>query len=230
MPEKGQGQESKHRPRVILTRGVEVELFDEDSRLEIHRCDDVRHVAKFLEGSEAGVLLVDLDCLSDSEKANLRKQMAQFKVVHVVAIADSIDDGACEKMLRMGCVGSLQRRETPATIMRALKAVLAGELWFPRATLSRVLREFLIAQDPDRLTSRELEILALVGADLNTQQIADKLFISRETVRWHIKSLHAKLGTRTRRSLGDQIRLMNRLGKATPAKGGSGNNPKLIAS
>jgi DNA-binding NarL/FixJ family response regulator len=114
--------------------------------------------------------------------------------------------------------------------MRALRAVIAGELWFPRATLSRVLKGFLIAQDPDRLTSREIEILGLVGSDMNNQQIADKLFISRETVRWHVKSLHAKLGARTRRGLRDHVRLLNRLGKAMPAQRESRNNLHSLAA
>lgn len=217
--------------RVILVGGVEAGSFGEDSSFKIHQCQDVSQVTRLWEGAEASVLLVDLERLSDGERAKLRKQMAQFHGVLVLAIADSIGDEDCEKLLRMGCVGSLRRREDPATIVRALRAVIAGELWFPRATLSRVLRGFLVAQDPDRLTSRELEILALVGGDLNNQQIADKLFISRETVRWHIKSLHAKLGTRTRRGLGDHVRLLSRLGKAMPAQRESGNDLRsLVAS
>ena len=97
--------------------------------------------------------------------------MAQFSTVLVLALADSIDDKACESLLRMGCVGSLRRREAPATMVRALNAVMAGELWFPRTMLSRVLKGFLVAQDPNRLTSREMEILALIGEDLNNQQV-----------------------------------------------------------
>jgi DNA-binding NarL/FixJ family response regulator len=217
--------------RVILVGGVEAESLDQDSCFEIHRCQDVSQVAQLWEGAETSVLLVDLDLLADGERVNLRKQMAQFHAVLVLAIAGSIGDEACEKLLRMGCVGSLRHREDPATIVRALKAVIAGELWFPRATLSRVLRGFLVAQDPNRLTSREMEILDLVGSDMNNQQIADRLFISRETVRWHIKSLHAKLGTGTRRGLGDHVRLLHRLGAAMPVQRESGNNiPSRAAS
>jgi DNA-binding NarL/FixJ family response regulator len=216
--------------RVILFGGVEAESFGEDFPFEIHRCEDLSQVTRFWEEAEASVLLIDLERLSDGERAHLRKQMAQFNTVLVLAIADSIDDKACENLLRMGCVGSLRRRQAPATLLRALKAVIAGELWFPRTTLSRVLRGFLAAQDPNRLTSREMEILGLVGGDLNNQQIADKLFISRETVRWHIKGLNAKLGIRTRRGLRDHVRVLHRLGKAMPEKRELGNNPTSRAA
>ena len=220
----------RKQPAKVVLIGLDVESFGESSGFEVQRCEHVRHVPRICEEPGVGVLLVKLERLSDSESATLCRLMKQFKTVLVLAIVDSMEDEACEKLLRMGCVGSLRSRETPATIRRAVEAVIAGQLWFPRGTLSRVLRGFLNAHDPQRLTSRELEILDLVGADPNTQQIADKLSISRETVRWHMKSLHAKLGTRTRRGLGDHVRLMNRLGKALPVQRESARNPRSRAS
>lgn len=220
-------REQPQRIKVILIGGVAVESFGEDHHFEVHRCEDMSNVGRLWEGAESTAVLVDLARLPEGQRASLFKQIRQFEAVRVVAIAELIDDEVCESLLRMGCMGSLRRREDPATIARALKAVMAGELWFPRAMLSRVLKGFLVAHDPDRLTSREHEILRLVGAGLNNQQIADRLFISRETVRWHIKSLHTKLGTRTRLGLSDQVRLMNRLGKA--AQGGSGVRVQSLA-
>jgi DNA-binding NarL/FixJ family response regulator len=221
-----EGEESKRTVRVILFGGLGVESFGEDSTFEIHQCDDVEEIARFWTGTDVNVLLIDFDQISDSERLHLRKQMAQFSSVLVLAIADSIDEKTCENLLRMGCVGSLRRREGTATMVRALNAVIAGELWFPRTMLSRVLKGFLVAQDPNRLTSREMEILGLIGDDLNNQQVADRLFISRETVRWHIKSLNAKLGIRTRRGLRDHVRLVHRLDKTIPTRRETEKNPQ----
>ena len=222
-----EGEESRRSVRVIVIGGVAAESFGEDATFEIHRCEDVSEIAPLCAAAELSVLLIELERLSDPQRAHLRKQMAQFSTMLVLAIADSIDDKACENLLRMGCVGSLAHRQTPATMTRALKAVITGELWFPRTVLSRVLRGFLVAQDPNRLTSREMEILGLIGDDLNNQQVADKLFISRETVRWHIKSLNGKLGIRTRRGLRDHVRLLQRLDKTIPAQRDVGRNPQV---
>jgi DNA-binding NarL/FixJ family response regulator len=222
-----ESEELRRSIRVIVMGGAGGESFGEDSTFQIHRCEDVNEITRFWAGGEISVLLVDLEQLSDSERMHLRKQMAQFSTVLVLAIADSIDDKACENLLRMGCVGCLRGREAPATILRALNAVVGGELWFPRTMLSRILRGFLVAQDPNRLTSREMEILGLIGDDLNNQQVADTLFISRETVRWHIKSLNGKLGIRTRRGLRDHVRLLHRLGKTIPAQREDGKNPQV---
>jgi DNA-binding NarL/FixJ family response regulator len=220
-------EEPKRTIKVIVMGGVATDSLPADCTFEMQRCEDVSELSRVWAGADLSVLLIDLEQLSDSDQVHLRKQMAQFKTVLVVAIADSIDDKACESLLRMGCVGSLRGGEVPGTIVRALNAVIAGELWFPRTMLSRVLRGFLVAQDPNRLTSREMEILALIGEDLNNQQVADRLFIARETVRWHIKSLNAKLGIRTRRGLRDHVRLLNRLGKTLPAQRESGKNPQI---
>jgi DNA-binding NarL/FixJ family response regulator len=219
-------EEAKRTARVITFGGVGVESFGEDSTFEIHQCEDVEEIARFWTGTDVNVLLIDFDQISDGERLHLRKQMAQFSSVLVLAIADSIDEKTCENLLRMGCVGSLRRREGAATMARALNAVIAGELWFPRSMLSRVLKGFLVAQDPNRLTSREMQILGLIGDDLNNQQVADKLFISRETVRWHIKSLNSKLGIRTRRGLRDHVRLLQRLDKTIPTRREAEKNPQ----
>jgi LuxR family maltose regulon positive regulatory protein len=50
----------------------------------------------------------------------------------------------------------------------------------------------------DPLTERELEILQLIAAGLKNQEIADKLFISLNTVLYHNKNIYSKLGVRKR--------------------------------
>jgi DNA-binding NarL/FixJ family response regulator len=204
--------------RVITLRHVVFQLGESEHGFEAVTCEDISEIAGLLEGAARSVLMVDIDHLSENERNALLKQMAQFNTVPVLAIAHVVDHESCDTLVRMGFVGSLRRTEDPSTVRRAIKAVLAGELWFPRAILSRLLRSFLLAQDPNRLTSREIEILDLIGNHLNNQQVADKLFLSRETVRWHIKSLHAKLGTRTRRDLQNQFRLLNRLRAIPPQR------------
>lgn len=54
------------------------------------------------------------------------------------------------------------------------------------------------AVPPDPLTQREQEILALLAVGLSDQQIADALFLSPNTVRWHNRQIYSKLGVSTR--------------------------------
>ena len=50
----------------------------------------------------------------------------------------------------------------------------------------------------DPLSERELEVLALVAAGLKNKEIAEQLFISLNTVLYHIKNIYDKLGVRKR--------------------------------
>jgi DNA-binding NarL/FixJ family response regulator len=82
-----------------------------------------------------------------------------------------------------------------------VETVNSGELWAPRKLLSQMCRGVVAAGDPRRLTTREEEILALLGKGYKNREIADALFISRETVRWHIRGIYSKLNLHDRQSL-----------------------------
>jgi DNA-binding NarL/FixJ family response regulator len=100
----------------------------------------------------------------------------------------------------MGCMGFLRPESPPWQIRRAVEAVASGELWAPRLLLSQMCREYLSSHDPCKLTGREEEILALLAQGHKNREIAASLFISRDTVRWHMRAIYAKLGIHDRRS------------------------------
>ncbi|MDP9144036.1 MAG: LuxR C-terminal-related transcriptional regulator, partial [Actinomycetota bacterium] len=52
--------------------------------------------------------------------------------------------------------------------------------------------------NPFNLTTRQIEVLALMGDGLSNAEIADRLFISKKTVEHHVSAVLAKLGTSTR--------------------------------
>jgi DNA-binding NarL/FixJ family response regulator len=101
------------------------------------------------------------------------------------------------KLLRIGCAGVLDCNADIRLIRRAIRAVASGQLWVGRAVMSRLLRALLL-NDKHKLTEREGEILHMIGEGLKNQEIAGRLFISSETVRWHLRSLYGKLGIRDR--------------------------------
>jgi DNA-binding CsgD family transcriptional regulator len=60
------------------------------------------------------------------------------------------------------------------------------------------VRGLLSSQSRHNLTPREGQILDLISRGRSNRDIAEELFISRETVRWHIRTLYAKIGVRDR--------------------------------
>ena len=101
--------------------------------------------------------------------------------------------------LRLGSMGYLSRCDGADEIARAIRAVAAGQMWGRRSDLAVLLRELLAppARGP-RLTVREREILDLMSAGAGHAEMADRLFISVDTVRWHLRRLSAKAGGQLR--------------------------------
>jgi DNA-binding NarL/FixJ family response regulator len=116
--------------------------------------------------------------------------------------------------LRAGASGYLLKDMDPRKLPSLLRAAVVGEAPLPPALVARLVDEFrtrgrrrflaLPQRRSVELTSREYEVLELLRKGLSTADIAERLFISRVTVKRHISSVMQKLDVRTR---ADAIRL-----------------------
>jgi DNA-binding NarL/FixJ family response regulator len=146
------------------------------------------------------VLLIDDDSLSTVDPVMFARKAEYGRLVPVLALVTDAASARCESLLRMGCMGILPLESPPWQIRRAVEAVAAGELWASRLLVSQICRDFLSAHDPCKLTDREEEILALLAQGRKNREIGASLFISRETVRWHMRAIYSKLGIHDRRT------------------------------
>lgn len=151
--------------------------------------------------TEADILLATTRFLALANARFWAGVRARPRPVTVVAVAEEDDPTAETELLYLGCAGVLKADAPAAEIERALYAVSAGELWFPRMSLSEAIRALLPAPAERRLTPRERQILQMIGQGRNNREIAQALFISRETVRWHVRSLNSKFGVHDRRQV-----------------------------
>ena len=146
------------------------------------------------------VLIIDEDSLAKIDPLLFARRVEYGRLIPVLALVKDESPASSEMLLRMGCMGFLQAESPPWQFRRAVDAVDRGELWASRLLLSQLCRDFLSAHDPCKLTDREQEILALMARGYKNREIAASLFITRETVRWHIRAINAKLGICDRKS------------------------------
>jgi DNA-binding NarL/FixJ family response regulator len=116
--------------------------------------------------------------------------------------------------LRAGASGYLLKDMDPKRLPSLLRAAVVGEAPLPPTLVARLVDEFrtrgrrrflaLPQRRSVELTSREYEVLELLRKGLSTADIAERLFISRITVKRHISSVMQKLDVRTR---ADAVRL-----------------------
>ncbi len=121
--------------------------------------------------------------------------------VRILVLDKTADDAKVKQYIRTGYCGVLDGSEHGSFIKKAVRAVASGQIWAGRRILSELLWDFAREGNPRKLTPRETEILALITKGHNNREIAEKLFVTRETVRWHVRSLYSKMGVLDRSTL-----------------------------
>jgi two-component system response regulator NreC len=117
-----------------------------------------------------------------------------------VVVLTMHDDEAYIRLARLaGATGFVLKKSLASELIRAIRAVRAGETHFPPTIPPRPP---LAARTPlDLLTDREREVLALIALGHTTPEAARKLHISEKTVETHRAHISGKLGLRTRAEL-----------------------------
>ena len=100
-----------------------------------------------------------------------------------------------QRGLESGARGYILKETPHETLIRAIEKVAAGETFVDPGLMA----EFVAGKGTaDILTPREREILQLLADGMSNVDVADKLFISQETVKSHVRHILAKLEADTR--------------------------------
>ncbi|MBK8049104.1 MAG: response regulator transcription factor [Anaerolineales bacterium] len=145
------------------------------------------------------VILMDLKMPGMDGVAATRAVREKCPSCHVIVLTSFAEDGIVQGALQAGATGYLLKNVTAAELATAIRAAHAG-----RMTLSSEATEVLVhaTTQPlvkaDELTEREREVLGLMVEGLSNQEIADRLFLSLGTVKFHIGNIYSKLGVDSR--------------------------------
>ncbi|MFL7872015.1 MAG: response regulator [Anaerolineales bacterium] len=131
--------------------------------------------------------------------------------IQVIALTSFKEDDLVQRTLKAGAIGYLLKNVSANELVSAIRAAHAG-----KPTLAPEAAHVLIqaSQGPPSigsdLTAREHEILALMVSGLSNPEIAEKLVVSRSTVKFHVSSILSKLGV-TSRTQAVTLALQNKL-------------------
>ncbi|MEV7976573.1 response regulator transcription factor [Streptomyces sp. NPDC086519] len=146
-----------------------------------------------------------LDGLAATRRVTGEPELTDVKVVMLTTF--EVDEYVFEA-IRSGASGFLVKDTEPDELVRAVRAVVAGDALLSPGVTRRLIAEFAArskapaaADALARLTEREREVMALVGIGLSNEEIARRLVVSPLTAKTHVSRTMIKLGARDRAQL-----------------------------
>ncbi len=111
-------------------------------------------------------------------------------------------------LMNLGVRGYFDLNDSSNQLEDAIRSIKREEIWLPRDKMSSIMDRIIsvVGRDfkektLDQLTPTEFQVLRHIGQGKSNDEIANAMFISKNTVRSHIKSIYAKLDTHSRLQL-----------------------------
>ena len=195
-------------PRVDVLVASENRLFREcladriarDRRFRMQDAISIVQLPMRLKKERPGLLLVDADSLGPVPESLLARLRSDWPELRVLAMARQVSDPWVARALRFGAAGLVGKNESVTTLLQAMEAVASGETWAGRRAIAQALSGLVKERrrSASPLTSRERQLLSLLGEGYRNKELATLLKIKEHTVKIHLHSLFRKLNVRTR--------------------------------
>ncbi len=183
----------------IIINGVAALLKQDDEINLVKEVYDGLQLLNFLKDNEADVILLDINMPELNGVDACRMIKNQHPDTKVLAFSQYNEKRFVKRLLKSGANGYLLKNSPASELISAIKMVHQGGMYLSKE-LPNIFYENKNQAQTDSLfpdiSQRELDVLKLICEELNTQEIADRLFISKHTVETHRANLLLKVGVK----------------------------------
>ena len=181
----------------MFLQGVDSMLKNEKSIEIVGKATNGEEVLAILENKDANMVLVDIS-MPKMDGIELTKVMKQrHPEIKILILSTHSNSQMIAKLIRLGANGYLLKNAEREELLEAIHTIHKNEEYFSKE-VKDIYNEFNLKLNQKsfsitELSTREKEILKLISQELTAQEIADKLFISMNTVNTHRRNLLSKL-------------------------------------
>ena len=194
-------------PPALFRELLALQLAQEPDLQVVGQAREEDSIGMLLKKEKPQVLLLDYEGLGPSSEAMIPRLRRAAPATRILVLATRSSDETVERVLRVGAAGLFGKQLSLATLVQAIRAVAAGELWANRRVTAQAIER--LADDSGRdsgssrnLTGRESEIAEAVARGLRNKEIARRLDISEKTVKSHLNNIFRKLQVDNRFAVG----------------------------
>jgi DNA-binding NarL/FixJ family response regulator len=140
----------------------------------------------------------------------ISRLLKAWKQARIILMISTDEMEPCLQAVREGVLGIVSKQQSPDLLIKAIKKIHNGEVWFEHSILVRLLKSGITSNSFDAihkdsgindLSDREHDVIRKINRGLKNHQIAVQLNISESTVRHHLTSIYSKLGVSDRLEL-----------------------------
>ena len=147
------------------------------------------------------VILMDLVMPEMDGAAATRAIKESWPDIKIIALTSFQENALVREVLEAGAIGYLLKNVTVDELAAAVRAAQSGQTTLAPEAVQALLQTQTIEQqaaESYELTEREMEVLTLLVEGLNNREIAERLFVSRATVKAHVSHILSKMDVSNR--------------------------------
>jgi DNA-binding NarL/FixJ family response regulator len=178
----------------LLREGLAAVINNQPDMVLVAQASSAQEALQQFRKHQPDVTLMDLRLPDKSGIDAMIAVRTEFPEARVIMLTTFEGDVEIQRALEAGARGYLLKSMPPKDLVEVIRQVHAGKKRIPPQLAAR-LAEHL---SDEELTVREIEVLGQIAGGNRNRDIAEKLFITEETVKVHIKHIMEKLGASDR--------------------------------
>src|SRR6516162_7311998 len=187
----------------VLCDGLKQLINSQSDLACVGVADDVSGAKRLVQECKPDLIVLDLRLKAGDSLDFIKTLRVESPEVKVLVLSQYDELIFAERALRAGASGYIMKENATDEVLRAVRKVLAGELYFSErvasAIVQRSLREKSIPSrvGVERLSDREMQVFQLLGASYSAREIAEQVHLSQKTIDTHCEKIKHKLSLYT---------------------------------